>query len=73
MSDLIKEKPMRTYIHGICTTHAGVMFITGLVIHRDHESGRCRFQILGVSNPEFQWQIGQTFEYALQSWDFYTM
>jgi hypothetical protein len=49
------------------------MFITGLLIAVDQETGRCRFQILGVSNPEFEWQVGGVFEYSLLSWDFYTM
>lgn len=73
MSDLIKEKAMHTYIHGITETHSGLLFITALVVAVDGDTGRPRFKVLGVSNPEFQWQIGGVFEYTLQSWDFYTM
>ena len=64
---------MRTYIHGMTSTHAGPMFITGLLVAFDHECGRVKFKVLGVSNPEFQWQVGGVFEYNLLSWDFYTM
>lgn len=61
------------YIHGVTETHQGPMFVTGLVIDCDHETGRPKFKVLGVSNPEFQWQVGGVFEYSLTSWDFYTM
>lgn len=73
MSTLMKEKPMRTYIHGIAQTYAGPLFLTALLVAFDQESGRVKFKVLGVSNPEFQWQVGNVFEYQLLSWDFYTM